>query len=79
MAFTSPVVVVKARVGANPVPGTSSKTFDCDLSETAPVELAAVTTRKVNSTVAPFVRPVINLVVVSPLTVAEVPELISTN
>jgi hypothetical protein len=77
VAFTSPVVVVKARVGANPVPGTSSNRYDFVLSETAPVDPAAVITLRVNSVVAPFDKPVIIFVVIFPATVTVVPDLIS--
>ena len=77
MAFISPVFVVNARVGANPVPGTSSNKNDFVLSETAPVDPAAVITFKVNSVVAPLDKPVIILVVIFPATVTVVPELIS--
>ena len=79
VAFTSPVVVVRARVGANPVPGTSSNRYDLVLSETAPVDPAAVITFKVNSVVAPFDKPVITLVVTFPATVTVAPDLISVS
>jgi len=79
VAFTSPVVVVSARVGANPVPGTSSNKYDFVLSETAPVEPAAVITFKVNSVVAPLEKPVITFVVIFPATVTVAPDLISVS
>ena len=79
VAFTSLVVVVNASVGANPVPGTSSNRFDLVLSETAPVDPAAVITFRVNSVVAPFDKPVITLVVIFPATVNVVPDLISVS
>jgi len=65
---TSPEVDVRATTGASGAPGTSSKVYLSDLSEVAPVELAAVMAVTVNSTAAPLERPVMTVEVVVPLT-----------
>ena len=57
-ALISPSVVVVEIVGAKGVEGTSARTYLSVLSEVEPVAPAAVIAVTVNSTVAPFERPV---------------------
>lgn len=58
VTFASEATVVVSIVGAEGRPGTSGKIFTSDFGEIEPSVVAALSAATVNSTLAPFDRPV---------------------